>query len=71
MERSDEYHYDLGYFEGARNILQIIHHNLLMIELPEQERIDLLLKEVGDELDDARKEMLASEKLFFGYNALY
>jgi len=64
LEMQEHYYYDLGYHEGVRNILQIIHKNLLMKELPEIERVELLLKEVGDELDDARKLHLRSEKIY-------
>jgi len=61
----EEYHYDIGYYEGVRNILQIIHHNLLIKELSEIERVELLLKEVGDELDDARKSHKDSENRLY------
>jgi hypothetical protein len=64
-QKEMEYHYDIGYYEGIRNVLQIIHHNLLMRELSEQERVDLLLKEVGNELDDAIQCQRKSEHRFF------
>ena len=70
-EDKEEYHYDIGYYEGVRNTLQIIHKNLLMKELSEKERVELLLKEVGDELDDAIIEQKKSEKRLFDEEELY
>ena len=66
-----EYHYDIGYYEGVRNILQIIVKNLSNPNLNEEKKVKLLLKEVGKELDHAKEEMKYSEKRHFGYNALY
>jgi len=63
-----DYGYDIGYYEGVRNTLQIIHRTLMMKELSEEERVELLLKEVGDELDDAIIEQKESEKIMLrGY----
>ena len=59
------YHYDIGYYEGVRNILQIIHQNLSNRDISEQERIDLLLKYVVRELDDAIECQRKSEHQFY------
>ena len=59
------YHYDIGYYEGVRNILQMIHQNLSNRDISEQERIDLLLKDVVRELDDAIECQRKSEHQFF------
>ncbi len=71
-EAYGNYNYDLGYYEGCRNILQMIHKNIMLTKLDknlsERERVELLLKEVGDELDDAIESQKNSEKIFFdGY----
>jgi hypothetical protein len=61
----EEYHYDIGYYEGVRNILQIINKSLGNSSLKESERIDVLLKLVGEELDDAKRAHKESERILF------
>ena len=39
-----EYHYDIGYYEGVRNILHIINKSLGSPSIKESDRIDILLK---------------------------
>jgi hypothetical protein len=70
-EEDAEYHYDIGYYEGIRNILQIIIKNLSIADLSEEKKVKLLLKDVEKELDHAKEEMKYTEKRHFGYNALY
>jgi hypothetical protein len=60
-----EYHYDIGYYEGVRNILQIINRSLGNSSIKESERIDVLLKLVGEELDDAKKSHKNSENRLY------
>jgi hypothetical protein len=61
-----EYHYDIGYYEGIRNILQIINKSLGSPSiLNESERIEFLLKCVGEELDEAKKSHKDSENRLF------
>jgi hypothetical protein len=67
-EELQNYNYDLGYYEGVRNILQMIIKNLQVPTKTEVDRIDLLLKEVREEVDDAIACQKRSEKIFFdGY----
>jgi len=60
-----EYHYDIGYYEGVRNTLQLIHKSLMTPTKTQEERVNILLKMVGDELDDAIASQKASEKRLF------
>jgi len=68
MEEADEYHYDIGYYEGIRNILQIINQTLGDRRVPQLNRIDLCLKLVGKELEDAKKQHKFSEDKLLGYS---
>jgi len=61
----EEYHYDIGYYEGVRNILQIINKSLGSPSIKESERIEILLKLVGEELDDAKKSHKDSENRLY------
>ncbi len=61
----EEYHYDIGYYEGVRNILHIINMSLGIPTKTEVERIDMLLKLVGEELDDAKKSHKDSENRLY------
>jgi hypothetical protein len=61
----EEYHYDIGYYEGIRNILQIINGSLGNPSIKESERIEMLLKLVGEELDDAKKSHKDSENRLY------
>jgi predicted ATPase len=61
----EEYHYDIGYYEGVRNILQIINQTLGVPTKTEVERIEMLLKLVGEELDDAKKSHKESERILY------
>jgi hypothetical protein len=66
-----EYHYDIGYYEGVRNTLQIIHKSLIIASKNEEERVQLLLKMVGEELDNAIKEQKSSENRLFDEEKRY
>lgn len=68
-EEEFEYHYDIGYYEGIRNILQIINRSLGSPSIKESERIEFLLKWVGEELDDAKKSHKDSENRLFNYRS--
>jgi len=59
------YKYDIGYYEGVRNTLQIIHQTLRTPTKTETDRISLLLFEIRKELDDAQKMHKESKKLFY------
>ena len=69
MEISEEYNYDIGYYEGIRNILVIINQTLGDPSMPEIERIDMLLKYVMIELNKAKEQHLFSENRLFGYSS--
>jgi len=63
----ENYKYDLGYFEGVRNTLQIFHRGFTRINNSkdtEEEKIEFVLNEIGRELDNARRMHKESEKLF-------
>ena len=60
-----EYHYDIGYYEGIRNILQIINKTLGDPSMPEVARIDTCLEYVMIELDEAKKSHKHSENRLF------
>ena len=66
-EIESNYFYDLGYFEGVRNTLQIFHKGFTHInhskDTPE-EKVEFVLKEIRKELDDARRMHKESEKYF-------
>jgi len=70
-EDESEYHYDIGYYEGVRNTLQIIHKSLIIPSKNEEERVQLLLKMVGEELDNAIKEQKRSENRLFDEEQRY
>jgi len=71
QENQDEYHYDIGYYEGVRNTLQIIHKSLMIPTKTQEERVEILLKMVGEELDNAIKEQKYSEKRLFDEEESY
>jgi len=58
------YNYDLGYYEGVRNILQMVIKNLRGKE-PERKKVQNLLYEINIELEDAIKMQKMSEDIFF------
>jgi len=58
------YNYDLGYYEGVRNILQMVIKNLQGKE-PERKKVQNLLYEINIELEDAIKMQKMSEDIFF------
>jgi len=60
-----DYGYHLGYYEGIRNTLQIIQKSLMTPCKTQEERVQFLLKWVGEELDDAIVEQKKSEDRLF------
>lgn len=69
MEGSEEYHYDLGYYEGCRNILTIINITLGNPSIPEIERIEILLELIHKELKDSQESLKTSEIRLYGYES--
>lgn len=67
-QEKEEYNYDIGYYEGIRNILQIINQTLGDPRVPQLERIDLCLKYVMLELNKAKEQIEYSENKLFGYS---
>lgn len=59
----ENYGYDIGYYEGIRNVLQMIVKNLQATNASEEEKVKLLLEEVGKELDKAIRLQKNSEKI--------
>jgi hypothetical protein len=59
----ENYGYDIGYYEGIRNVLQMIVKNLQATNASEEEKVKLLLEEVGKELDEAIRLQKNSEKI--------
>jgi hypothetical protein len=66
MSDIEDFHYDIGYYEGIRNILQIINTSLGTPSIKESERIDFLLKWVTKELKDAKEQHEFSQDKLFG-----
>jgi len=64
------YNYDLGYYEGVRNILQMVIKNLRGKE-PERKKVQNLLYEINIELEDAIKMQKMSEDIFFNGEQRY
>jgi len=64
------YNYDLGYYEGVRNILQMVIKNLQGKE-PERKKVQNLLYEINIELEDAIKMQKMSEDIFFNGEQRY
>lgn len=66
------YFYDLAYFEGVRNTLQIFHKGFTHInhslDTPD-DKVAFVLKEIRKELDDAREMHKESEKLFLEFQS--
>ena len=63
----ENYKYDLGYFEGVRNTLQIFHRGFTHINHSKdtsEQNVEFVLEEIRKELDDARRMHKESEKLF-------
>ena len=60
-----EYHYDIGYYEGVRNILLIINKSLGDPLIEESKRVEFLLEWVGEELDKAKKSHKDSENRLY------
>lgn len=58
------YNYDLGYYEGIRNVLQMVIKNLQGKE-PERKKVQNLLYEINIELEEAIKMQKMSEDIFF------
>jgi len=58
------YNYDLGYYEGVRNILQMVIKNLQGKE-PERKKVQNLCYEINIELEEALKMQKMSEDIFF------
>jgi hypothetical protein len=61
----EEYHYDIGYYEGVRNILLIINKSLGDPLIEESKRVEFLLEWVGEELDKAKKSHKDSENRLY------
>jgi hypothetical protein len=64
------YNYDLGYYEGLRNCLQLILHHM-QGKKSEKKKIELLLFAIKEELDDAIRLQKSSEKRFFDTKEQY
>jgi len=54
LDVTSEYHYDLGYFEGVRGALIIIQQNLSIKNLSEQEKVERMLKDLSEEILNAK-----------------
>ena len=48
-----DYGYDIGYYEGVRNTLQIISRSLMLENVSEKEKVQILLDKVAEEMDDS------------------
>jgi hypothetical protein len=70
-EALQNYNYDLGYYEGIRNVLHMIVKNLQATNKNEKEKVKLLLLEVNLELEDAIKSQKNSEIRFFDTKERY
>lgn len=64
------YNYDLGYYEGLRNCLQLILQHM-QSKKSEKKKVELLLLAIREELDDAIKLQKASENIFFNGEQRY
>jgi hypothetical protein len=58
----ENYGYDIGYYDGIRNTLDIIH-KALQIPTTQEERVSILLEMVGKEIDEAIRIQKNSEKI--------
>jgi len=63
------YGYDIGYYEGVRNTLQIISRTLMLENVSEKEKVQILLDKVAKEIDDAIDCQKDSERAYIQMDA--